>query len=348
MSDKKIRVLHLLSSSRFSGAENVVFQIINLFNDDAFDMVYSSKDGQIRDACEKEKIKFYPLTKVNIKEVSKVIGKFQPDIIHAHDVKASVIASFFSRKAKIISHMHVNHEKMGKVNFKTTMYLARANTFQHIFWVSNSAFDKYRFKNWLIKKSSILYNVLDSEKIITKSQADVNHYNYDVVYLGRLSYQKNPERLIEVLNKAIKIKGDLRVAIIGTGDLEKGAKEIVKSEGLEKNISFLGFKSNPLRILSDAKVMLMTSRFEGTPMCALEAMALGVPIVSTPVDGLVDVIQDGVTGYLSDDDDILSRKIIKIVSETKHRIDLSMNSVNRFRNLNDLEKYKKTIMKEYL
>ena len=157
MSNKKIRVLHLLSSSRFSGAENVVFQIINLFDDDAFDMVYSSKDGQIREACEKEKIKFYPLSKVNIKEVSKVIEKFQPDIIHAHDVKASIIASFFSKKAKIISHMHVNHEKMSKVNFKTTMYLARANRFQHIFWVSNSAFDKYRFKKWLIKKSSILY-----------------------------------------------------------------------------------------------------------------------------------------------------------------------------------------------
>ena len=348
MSNKKLRVLHLLSSSRFSGAENVVFQIISLFNDDSFDMVYSSKDGQIREACEKEKISFYPLAKVNIIEVFKVIKKFQPDIIHAHDVKASVIASFFSKKAKVISHMHVNHEIMSKVNLKTLMYLARANSFQHIFWVSNSAFDKYRFKNRLIKRSSILYNVLDSEKIIAKSQTDVNKYNYDVVYLGRLSYQKNPERLIEVLNKAIRIKGDLRVAIIGTGDLETNTKKIVESKGLQENIIFLGFQSNPLKILKDAKVMLMTSRFEGTPMCALEAMALGVPIVSTPVDGLIDVIQNGVTGYLSDNNDILAEKVVAIASNNVEYKRLSKQTLEFFTKINNLSAYHGKIYNVYV
>jgi len=55
---KKTKVLHLLRSNHFSGAENVIFQIINMFRDENFDMVYTSKDGQIREACEKEKIKF--------------------------------------------------------------------------------------------------------------------------------------------------------------------------------------------------------------------------------------------------------------------------------------------------
>ncbi len=228
------------------------------------------------------------------------------------------------------------------------MYLARANSFQHIFWVSNSAFDKYRFKNRLIKRSSILYNVLDSEKIIAKSQTDVNKYNYDVVYLGRLSYQKNPERLIEVLNKAIRIKGDLRVAIIGTGDLETNTKKIVESKGLQENIIFLGFQSNPLKILKDAKVMLMTSRFEGTPMCALEAMALGVPIVSTPVDGLIDVIQNGVTGYLSDNNDILAEKVVAIASNNVEYKRLSKQTLEFFTKINNLSAYHGKIYNVYV
>lgn len=348
MSDQKIKVLHLLSSNRFSGAENVAFQIINLFNNNRFDMVYSSEDGQIREALEKENIRFYPLTQVNIKEVSKVIKEYQPNIIHAHDVKASVIASFFSKNSQIISHMHVNHEKMSKVNFKTLLYLARANKFKHIFWVSNSAFNKYRFKNRLINKSSVLYNVIDSEKIIAKSQDDMNQYKYDVVYLGRLSYQKNPERLINVLSKAIEVKKDLRVAIIGTGELEKNAKHVVEQRRIQGNISFLGFQSNPLKILKDSKVMLMTSRFEGTPMCALEAMALGVPIVSTPVDGLVDVIQDGVTGYLSDDDDILAEKVLEIIRNNSEYERLSKQTLEFFVKINDLTAYYEKIYNVYI
>lgn len=345
---EKIRVLHLLSSNRFSGAENVVFQIINLFKDDSFEMVYSSKDGQIRDACAKEKIKFYPLTKISLKEVSKVIKDFNPDIIHAHDVKASVIASFFSSKTKIISHMHVNHENMSKVNFKTLAYIGRANKFKHIFWVSSSAFNKFRFRNRLSSKSSILYNVVDSEKIISKSRDDSNHYTYDVVYLGRLSYQKNPERLIDVLAKAIKTEKDISVAIIGTGELERQTKELVQKYGLHDNITFLGFQNNPLKILGDAKLMIMTSRFEGTPMCALEAMALGVPIVSTPVDGLIDLIQDGITGYLSDNDDLLAEKIIEIIQNQTERTRLSENTISSFARINNLVSYYENIRKEYL
>ncbi|MDW7662793.1 MAG: glycosyltransferase [Bacillota bacterium] len=345
---KKIKVLHLLSSNRFSGAENVVFQIINLFNDESFEMVYASRDGQIREACEKEDIKFYPLTKVSINEVSKAVKEYQPDIIHAHDVRASVVASFFSKKAKIVSHMHVNHENMSKCNIKTIIYLARANRFKHIFWVSNSSFNKYKFKDRLISRSSILYNVIDPKKIIMKSQSDAKNYDYDVVYLGRLSYQKNPERLINVLVKAIKIKEDLRAAIIGTGELEKKAQDIVRRNKIQDNISFLGFLSNPLKIVKDAKVMIMTSRFEGTPMCALEAMALGVPIVSTPVDGLVDVIQNDKTGYLSEDDDMLAEKVVEISCDINEYSRLSSNTLEHFNKINNLSAYYSEIYRVYL
>lgn len=348
MSNNKLRVLHILSSSRFSGAENVVFQIINLFDNDSIDMIYSSKDGQIREACAKEKISFKPLSKFNVKQVSNIVKELRPDIIHAHDIKASVIASFFSRNSKIISHIHGNHEKMSRINLKSLLFLVCARRFEHIFWVSNSAFDKYRFKERLSNKSSILYNVIDSEKLIAESQDNSGDFNYDVVYLGRLSYPKNPERMINVLIKAIHIKKDLKVAIIGTGNLEEKLIEIVENHRIMNNITFLGFQNNPLKILKDAKVMLMTSRFEGTPMCALEAMALGVPIVTTPTDGLVDLITDGVEGYLSEDNSRLAEKIVEIVEKKDLHEELSKNSIEKFTAINDLEKYKRKLLDVYI
>lgn len=347
MIEKKIKVLHLLSTDRFSGAENVVFQIINLFKNVDFEMIYSSKNGQIKEACENENINFYPLKTVNIREFSKLVNIFRPDIIHAHDVKASIIASFFSKKSHVISHIHGNHENFREINLKTLLFLLRVNKFKHIFWVSNSAFDNYIFKNKCKSKSSTLYNIIDSQKIIEKSQSDYNNYDYDVVYLGRLSYPKNPERLINVLTKAIQLKKDLKIAIIGTGELEENTRKIVELNKIIDNVTFFGFMSNPFKILKDSKVMIMTSRYEGTPMCALESMALGIPIVTTPTDGLIDLISDGVEGYLSEDNDRLAEKIVEIVESKDLHDELSKNILMKFSKINDSEKYKRKLFEVY-
>lgn len=117
---KKMKVLHLLRSNRFSGAENVALQIINMFRDDNIEMAYCSRDGQIRDVLSERKVKFFPVSNLSMKEIRRVVREFAPDIIHAHDATASVIAgiatAFFGRCNGVISHMHVNHENMRKVN----------------------------------------------------------------------------------------------------------------------------------------------------------------------------------------------------------------------------------------
>ena len=65
-----MRVLHLLRSDSFSGAENVVCQIIGMIKDEPdFEMVYCSPDGQIRDALAERKIEFEPIKKFSVKEV---------------------------------------------------------------------------------------------------------------------------------------------------------------------------------------------------------------------------------------------------------------------------------------
>ena len=82
-------------------------------------------------------------------------------------------------------------------------------------------------------------------------------------------------------------------------------------------------------------------------MCALEAMALGVPIVSTPVDGLKDLIVNDETGYLFDDDMALVESIVKIVEDKALSDKLSQNALAKARKFNDINVYKEALKKQY-
>ena len=83
-------------------------------------------------------------------------------------------------------------------------------------------------------------------------------------------------------------------------------------------------------------------------MCALEAMVLGVPVVSTPTDGLVDLIEDGVTGFLSDSDEVLADKMVLLSEDPALRAAMSRNAAQRAREINDTAAYKKAIAAWYV
>lgn len=343
-----MKILHLLASDRFSGAENVVCQIIGMMKDEPdTEMIYCSRDGQIREALAEREIAFAPISDVSVSEVKRVIKEYQPDVIHAHDMRASFVAARACGKITLISHIHNNAFDSRGLSIKSIAYLLAARKAKHIFWVSQSAYKGYCFYNFFAKKSEVLYNIIDIDTLYKKMEADTNTYDFDISYVGRLSYPKNPERLMNVLKKVTEKKPDVKVAIIGTGELEKETKELWRELSLENNVYFLGFQSNPLKILHDSKVMIMTSRWEGTPMCALEAMALGVPIVSTPVDGLKVLIENGKNGYLEDDDDILAERIVEIISDSELHGNMSKYTAEKAKVINDTNAYKAQLKKQY-
>lgn len=311
-----MKILHLLQSNQFSGAENVVCQIIGMMKQQPeYEMVYCSPDGQIREALAERDVAFAPIAKMSIGEVRRVLREQKPDMIHAHDMGASFFAALACGKTPLISHIHNNNFDSRKPTLKAVLYRYAAARAKHIFWVSKSAQEGYCFHKGLEKKSSVLYNVIDAEQLREKAAQAECQDAYDIVYLGRLTYQKNPQRLLSVIEKVLQQKPDVQAAIIGSGDLEEEVHRIVAEKKLQNNVHCLGFMSNPYGILQNAKVMLMTSRWEGLPMCALEAMALGVPIVSTPTDGLRELAEQGKLDFLSDDDAVLSEKCIHIIQE---------------------------------
>jgi glycosyltransferase involved in cell wall biosynthesis len=236
----KTRVLHLLSSDRFSGAENVACQIIEMMKGMDFEMAYCSPDGQIREALAGRSVLFYPVKKMNISEARRVVRAFGPDIIHAHDARASAVATVAGGDARIISHMHVNNEKMKKTNARTLAYLACSLKFEKILWVSKSSLEGNRFFRQLSPISTVLYNVLDPGPVLTKAAGEDANGRYDVVFIGRMTAQKDPARLIRVLRLAADRIPGLRAAVIGEGELLEPTKAMAARTGLLKNVSFFG------------------------------------------------------------------------------------------------------------
>lgn len=344
-----MKILHVLASNKFSGAENVACQIIKMFaeKEPNVEMAYCSPKGEIEQALKKEKIDYYPLEKMSRKELRRVIKTYNPDIIHAHDMKASFFSAISQKNIKIVSHIHNSDFNARKISIKSILYKYAAKKTKRIIWVSNSCLETYYFHNYVKQKSLVLRNVINKEELYKKATSDTRDYDFDVVYIGRLADPKNPLRLVEILNKAIKVNANIKVGIVGSGDLEAVTKSKVNEYGLADNISFLGFCSNPYKILSSSKMMIMTSDREGLPMVALEAMAFGVPIVSTPTDGMNEIIINGYNGYLSNENNEFSNIILSLMNDNNLRNEISNNVLTQFSEINDIENYYLTLKDIY-
>ena len=88
-----MRILHLLASNKFSGAEHIAVDIIRALQE-KYELVYVSPTGEIKEFLGQEKIRYIPLNELSYLEVYRVIKDYKPDIIHAHDYRASCIAAF--------------------------------------------------------------------------------------------------------------------------------------------------------------------------------------------------------------------------------------------------------------
>ena len=338
-----MKVMHVLNSRIYSGAEKVVCQIIKSFRDEV-EMVYCSPDSDIvRQMLAEQNVTFYPMENMSISELKRVIAEVKPDLIHAHDMRASLFSALSCGRIPLISHIHNNAYDARGLSPKTVGYLLAGFKAKHILWVSNSSYEGYAFHKLFAKKSSVLYNIIDTEAIFDKKAQDDNTYDYDMIYVGRLTFQKDPQRLMRLCALLKESKPDLKVAIVGTGELEAEVKQLCVELNIRDNVHFLGFQSNPIKMVHDSKAMILTSRWEGTPMCALEAMALGTPVVSTPSDGMTDLLDDGINGYLTDDDAVMAEKLLKIMGDPEHRAFLGENARKKFAEINDAPKYKQAI-----
>jgi len=316
-----MKVLHLLSSDRYSGAENVVCQIISAVQGTPdVEAVYCSPDGPIADTLRARGIPFVPLCGMSVREVRRALAEVKPDVLHAHDMRASLIGALAApRRVALVSHIHNNNTDARRLSVRSLTYLFAARRAARILWVSDSAMNDYRFAKLVRGKSEVLYNIVDKNALEAAARRAERQEDYDVIFLGRLMPVKDPMRFLSVMRAVKEGVSTLRAAMVGAGEMEAQVREAIVEMGLDGTVDALGFFDNPYGLLSRAKVMVMTSVYEGMPMAALEATALGVPIVGTPVDGLRALVREGENGCLSSDDAALCEKITALVTDGELR-----------------------------
>jgi glycosyltransferase involved in cell wall biosynthesis len=135
--------------------------------------------------------------------------------------------------------------------------------------------------------------------------AAVAQRSCDIVFLGRLHFQKNPLILPEILAALRPQRPTLR--IVGAGEYEAELRQRVAQAGLAAQVTFSGTRphAQALELLAQARVMLLPSRWEGLPVSIIEAMQRAIPVVASNVPGTDELIADGETGYLVGCEDII-------------------------------------------
>jgi glycosyltransferase involved in cell wall biosynthesis len=122
--------------------------------------------------------------------------------------------------------------------------------------------------------------------------------------IGRLNAQKGHRFLLDAARPLCHRLPDLRILIVGDGDLMDDLQGQAARLGLEDRVVFAGHRTDVPDLLAALDVFCISSLYEGTPLALFEAMAAGRPVVSTAVDGCREVLADGVTGLLVPPEDV--------------------------------------------
>ena len=114
----------------------------------------------------------------------------------------------------------------------------------------------------------------------------------------------------------IQCEMPVKAVMIGDGELREIVEEKIQELGLEEIINLKGFLENPYEVLQKCKVLCMPSRWEGFGLAAVEALALGVPVVATEVGGLPGIIDES-CGKLCDSKETFVEEIGSLLSDSE-------------------------------
>ena len=168
--------------------------------------------------------------------------------------------------------------------------------FDKIIGISKSVLTRFCEK-YNIKKTDVIYNIIDKEKIIFKSKLEKITYDsnkLNLISVGRFHNMKGYDRLIDVLH-FLDNDGKLdntTVRLIGSGPDDELIKNKIDEYNLKDKVILLGRKENPFPYVLSSDCFLMCSRYEPFGLVILESLILGIPVLSTKVASIDEIMKE--------------------------------------------------------
>lgn len=228
-------------------------------------------------------------------------------------------------------------------------YAAKRCTHFVVLTKSSESYYKQHFPKCNGKITQI-YNPID-ENAVRSQNYDSN--SKKIISVGRLSYQKNFERLIEIAARILPNNPEWSWDIYGDGELKDSLQKLIDSSNLTHRLTLKGQVSDLYNRYKEYAFMVMTSRYEGFPMSLIEGAANRLPLVSFDIPtGPNEIITDGINGYLIDhnSDDDMAEKIDQLIKNSELRLSMSEESyklIDSFALKKILEQWKKVFDLKY-
>lgn len=277
------------------------------------------------------------------------------------------IISYLLRKLRLSDFKHIVHDttimtEYIKYEFNTEKHkwikiylMKRAYNDAELVTVVSEGEKEDLIKNFSIndKLIQVIYNPIDLEKIrqMAEEDVDITYDNPTIVSVGRLIYSKGFDILFKAFRK-VRNHIDCRLLILGVGEEREKLISLSESLNLGKDVTFLGFQQNPFKFTKKATVFCTTTRYEGLGNAIIEAMVLGLPVVSTDCrSGPRETLDGGKYGILvpTEDPDAIADALIKVLTDKGLREMLSDLSLKRSRDFGleaSLAAYERIILED--
>ena len=302
----KKKVLIILPGFAMGGAENMVYELSNHINPENFDvsvLCYCGKQNTSLEKKAEDRIDVHyvncagTVTPQKIHTVLREIDKIRPDVVHAHMGGALYAALWTLKKRKpLVVTIHTTPQKaFSKLVEKVLRFRMK---FGRCRLVAVSEENKRLADQYFKLKApcEFVNNGVDLKRFYHKE-----HEVFTFINVARQDDNKNQKILIQAFKKIHEIYPDTKLILVGDGPNHAMLQALCVELGVQDGVLFTGNIANAEDYYAVSDVYVQTSHREALPMSILEAMAAGLPIISTDVGGIKDVVKQN--GYLIDDGD---------------------------------------------
>lgn len=241
----------------------------------------------------------------------KILKNQEPDIVHVHSLLPAIVVWLLVRKRfKVIRTIHSVYPYFHQRSVRSALKrwiekqtLRHANTIVCVAHGVKMGLPWVEIKN----NASVIENGIDLsswKSVRGKGMRRQLGFSEDAlvfVTMGRLEHQKGYDMLIDAFVSVSQTHERARLVIIGEGSERENLERRIRQNKLEERVKLLGHRYDPQRYIGIGDVYVSSSRYEGFGLAQAEAMASGIPVVTTPTAGVAEKIKDHQSGFLTKD-----------------------------------------------